>query len=247
MAIGGDSEQIVPVVLEVAKKDIRNRSICLPLLAAQGPKARAAVPWLVEELHRPPSYVIVQMAETLHKIDPDRAQGSCARVADNDGPGRSVLPLRRMALCACNPRTTRALKTLIECVTSNNINDRQQACQFLERLGKSASAAVPALRKALKDSTPANRVSAAVALWKISGDTETTVPVLLEALKPSPGNFTYVRYQAASVLGEMGPAVKTSALPVLRKFRDDPEAAVRSGVQQAIERIERSATPPQAP
>ena len=63
--------------------------------------------------------------------------------------------------------------------------------------------------------------------------------MLLEALKPMPGN--YWRYQAAIQLGEMGPAVKTAALPALRKFHDDPDLFVRNGILQAIQRIEVSA------
>ena len=58
----------------------------------------------------------------------------------------------------------------------------------------------------------------------------------LQALKPTPEN--YWRYQAAGYLGEMGPAIKTLALPKLRKFRDDPDPIVRSSVLQAIQRIE---------
>ena len=71
-SIGGDSEHIVPAVLEAAKRDLTTRSMCLPLLADHASKAAAAVPWLVAELHRPQlSYVTTQMAETLHKIDPE--------------------------------------------------------------------------------------------------------------------------------------------------------------------------------
>ncbi len=235
-AIGGDSERIVPAVLAVAKQDMTTRSMCLPLLADQGRKAAVAVPWLVEELRRPPSYVTVQMAETLHQIDPERARKDAVPVLQAmlkpAGPWRvyAAMALRRM-----KPDSDEALKTLIECVNGSDVYARQQASQFLGTLGRSARDAVPALRRALRDAAPTNRFAAAVALWKISGETETTVPVLLEALKPMPGN--YWRHQAALQLGEMGPAVKTAALPALRKYRDDPDPAVRSNVLQAIQRI----------
>ena len=160
------------------------------------------------------------------------------------GPWRvyAAITLRRM-----QPDSDEALKTLIDCVTSRNANNRQQACQYLGTLGKSARDAAPALRKTLRNSTPPIRVPAAAALWKITGETETTVPVLLETLKSSSGNYTYLRPQAANLLGEMGPAVKSKALPTLRKFRDDPDLVVRFSVRQAIQRLEGSAQPTKSP
>ncbi|MGH7168821.1 MAG: HEAT repeat domain-containing protein [Gemmataceae bacterium] len=248
-SIGGDSERIVPAVVEAAKlQDPAMRSMCLLLLNDHAGKAAAAVPWLVAELHRPPTFITAQMAETLHKIDPDRARKEAVPVLQKmiqpSGPFRmqAALMLRRI-----QPDSDEALKTLIEGTANRNANIRQQACQLLGTLGKSARDAAPALRKALRDSTPSIRVPAAAALWKITGETETTVPVLLEALKPSSGNYISSRYQAANLLGEMGPAVKTKALPALRKFRDDPDLAVRSSVRQAIQRIEGSAQPTKAP
>ncbi|HEY7428361.1 MAG TPA: HEAT repeat domain-containing protein [Gemmataceae bacterium] len=236
-AIGDDSEQVVPAVLKVAKQDMTMRMMCLPLLANYGAKAGAAVPWLVEELRRPPSYYTSDIAETLHKIDPERARKEAPPILRamlkpaNPWRLRAAMTLRRL-----EPDSEEALKTLIDCVNNTNGNARQEACRLLGTLGKSARDAAPALRGVLRDAAISNRVVAAAALWKITGETETTVPVLLQAMKPAPDN--YWRYQAALYLAEMGPAVKTAALPTLRKYRDDPDPAVRSSVLQAIQRIE---------
>jgi HEAT repeat protein len=237
-AIRADSERLVPAVLEAVKEDQTTRSMYLPLLADQGAKAAAAVPWLVEELHRPPSYLTMQLAETLHQIDPQSAHKEAVPVLRKllkpAGPWRAqaARTLRQL-----KPDDDEALQTLIECVT-NDLNLREQACHHLGTLGKSAQKAAPALRKALGDSTLSVRVAAAAALWKINGETEATVPVLLEALKPVPNN--YWRPFAAIQLGEMGSAIPATALPALRKYQDDPHAAVRHGVRQAIQRIEES-------
>ncbi|HWG44721.1 MAG TPA: HEAT repeat domain-containing protein [Gemmataceae bacterium] len=244
-AIGGD-ERMVPIVLEVAKQDMSTRMVCLPLLASLGPKASAATPWLVTELRRPPSYVTVQMAETLHKIDPERARKEAVPVLQTmlkpTAPWRvyAAMTLRRL-----KPDSDEALDTLIECVTGKDFNARQQACQFLGTLGKSARKAAPALRQALRDPAIPHRVAAASSLWQITGETKTTVPVLLEALKPSSVN--YARYQAALHLGEMGPPIKTMALPTLQKFRNDPDLFVRNSVFQAIQRIDGTANKPNMP
>jgi HEAT repeat protein len=245
-AIGGDGARIVPALLEISKQDLTTRSMIMPLLADYGPKAAAAVPWLVEQLHGQPSFVIVQAAETLHKIDAERAGKEAVPVLQKMiQPAGPLRVYAAMALRRIQPNSEEALKTLIECVAGSDVNVRQQACQFLGTLGKSARAAAPALRKTLSDAAIANRVAAAGALWKITGETETTAPVLLEALKPTPGN--YWRHPAAILLGEMGPAVKAAALPVLRKYQDDADLAVRGGVRKAIELLEKSATKPKTP
>ncbi len=147
-AIGGDSERIVPAVLKVAQQDMTTRMMCLPLLADQGAKASAAVPWLIEALRPPHSYVTVQVAETLHKIDPPRARRDAVPVLRDmlkpSGPWRvyAAMTLRRW-----DPDSDEALHTLIECVNAPDFNARQQACQFLGTLGKSARDAAPALRQ----------------------------------------------------------------------------------------------------
>lgn len=246
-AIGGDGERIVAAVLEAAQRDMTTRSMCLPLLADQGSKARAAVPWLVAELRKqPPSYVTVQMAETLHKIDPESADKEAVPLLR-----KMLLPVNpwrveaATALRRLKPDDDEAMKTLIDCLTASQFNIRQQACYHLGTLGKSARAAAPALRKTLRDSDFGIRVGAATSLWKISGETDSTVPVLLEALKPSPNNFW--RAQAANLLGEMGPALDKSALPELRKYRDDVDRFVRYGIQRAIQRIEESTNKTKTP
>jgi HEAT repeat protein len=239
-AIRGDSERVVPALLDAAKKDVNTRMMCLPLLADYGSKASAAVPWLAEELRRPPSYMTVQLAETLHKIDPERARKDALPLLrtmlkpNNPWRVQAAMGLRRI-----EPSSEEALTALIDCVNGKNINARQQAIQFLGTLGKSAREAVPALKRALRDPVAGNRVAAADALWRITGDTETTVPVLIEALKPVPGDSG--RYLAAIRLGEMGPAVKSTALPALRKYRDDPDPGFRTNVLMAIQRIEAAA------
>ncbi len=176
---------------------------------------------------------------------PERARKDAMPVLQTmlkpNGPWRmyAAMTLRRL-----KPDSEEAMNTLIECVKGTDVNARQQAVQFLGTLGKSARDAAPALRRTLRDPSIPLRVAAAGALWKITGETETSVPVLVKALKPSPIN--YARYQAADWLGQMGPAAK-AALPALRKLRDDPDAALRGNVVQAIQRINAPANTTKTP
>lgn len=242
-AIGGDTARIIAAVLEAAKRDVAGRSTYLMLLAGYGTKAAAAVPWLVGELRsQPPSFVTVQMAETLYKIDPACGRKEARPVLRKMlQPGNPRRVSAAFALRRAEPNNDEALQTLIDSVSAGQIPIREQACNCLGMLGKSAGKAAPALRKVLGDSQLSVRIAAASALWQISGETGATAPVLLEALKPSPGN--HLRSYAASNLGRMGAALPKSALPELHKFRDDADPIVRDGVRRAIEQLESSKMP----
>jgi HEAT repeat protein len=232
-----DGARIVPAVLEVAKQDqSNNRMLCLIVFTNLGSKASAAVPWLVEEVHRPPNYLTVQLVETLTKIDPERGRKEGTPVLQ--AMAKTVSPFRvqaAMALGRLKPDSEEALAALIDCLSDANAGVRQQASQFLGTLKPPARKAAPALKRLLSDPILAVRVNAAGSLWRINGDTEATIPVLLEALKPAPGNYS--RYQAAAELGQMGPAAK-SALPALLELRNDPDTFLRNGVLAAINRID---------
>jgi len=92
----------------------------------------------------PPSDVTVQLAETLHRIDPERARKDAVPVLQTmlkpTGPWRvyAAMTLRRL-----KPDSEEALTTVIECVKGTDLNARQQAISFLGTLGKSARAAAP--------------------------------------------------------------------------------------------------------
>jgi hypothetical protein len=68
------------------------------------------------------------------------------------------------------------------------------------------------------------------------------VPVLIEALKPSPAG-AYFRRQAAEKLGAMGPTAK-AALPALRALREEADKSVRDVVLAAIRKIDPPPAPP---
>lgn len=246
-AIDSDNPRVLAAVLKAAKQDASVRPAYLLLLGDYGAKAAAAVPWLVAELRRQPSPpFVVPMAETLYKIDPERGRKEAGPVLRKMlQPGNAERVSAAAALRRVEPDNDEALQTLIDCITAGPIGTRQQACNLLGMLGKSADKAAPALRKALSDAPVPVRVSAAVALWQITGETDSTAPVLLEALKPTPENLS--RSYAAYNLGRMGSAVNKSALLQLRKYRDDDDPLVRERVRQAIEQLESSSKKTKSP
>ena len=120
---------------------------------------------------------------------------------------------------------------------------RCNAADYLGMLGPKANAAIPALTELLTNENREIRVVGALALWKISHDAKTIVPVLIELLKYEEVFFgndkgATVRWTAAMALAEIGPEAK-AAVPALSNLLKDKIKAVRDAAASAIKKIEK--------
>lgn len=86
---------------------------------------------------------------------------------------------------------------------------RRSAVWYLGELGPLTASAVPSVRNALTDPDGRVRISAARALWRMTGDADEAVAVLQRELAASDGN-----YQTALTISEMGRSAE-SAIPAL--------------------------------
>jgi HEAT repeat protein len=238
LSIGGDDrEQVVPAVLAMAKRDATyTRTLCLRVLARYGRKSAQAVPWLVDELHRPPSENTVNVANALLAIDGERARKEALPVLREmlKGAGPLRLPAAG-ALLRLQPDREDTLRLVVEGLQAKDLYTRQRAAQLLAAAGPAARPAAPALRHALRDSEVLVRIYAADALYQAAGETKTTLPILLEALKPSV--TTFARHQAVEKLGDMGRDAR-AALPILRQLRHEHDPFVRNAAVRALWRID---------
>ncbi|MFB7026079.1 MULTISPECIES: HEAT repeat domain-containing protein [unclassified Streptomyces] len=92
--------------------------------------------------------------------------------------------------------------------------DRCAAARVLGEIGPAAVAAAPALRPALASRDSWVRVRAAGALWRVTGETEEALPVLLAAWEEN----RHARVDIAECLAEMGPAASAAQLAVLTEL-----------------------------
>ncbi|MFJ4869486.1 HEAT repeat domain-containing protein [Streptomyces sp. NPDC088757] len=92
--------------------------------------------------------------------------------------------------------------------------DRCAAARVLGEIGPAAAPAAPALRPALASRDPWVRVRAAAALWRVTGETEEALPVLLAAWEED----RHARVDIAECLAEMGPAASAARLAVLTEL-----------------------------
>ncbi|MEU5876865.1 HEAT repeat domain-containing protein [Spirillospora sp. NPDC047279] len=103
-----------------------------------------------------------------------------------------------------------ALPVLRACLATDG--REREAAAALGAMGEAAAAAADDLRPLIAEGPLWVRLDAAVALWRITGDAEAALPVLLDLWEPNP----YVRSDIAVAFGEMGPAAG-AALPLLRR------------------------------
>ncbi|MET9438723.1 PBS lyase [Streptomyces sp. NPDC006551] len=85
------------------------------------------------------------------------------------------------------------------------------AAHALGSIGPAAARSAPALRPGLRARDVWVRVAGATALWRVAGDVEATLPVLLRAWEENP----HARVDIAECLAEMGPAAR-EAEPAIR-------------------------------
>jgi hypothetical protein len=114
------------------------------------------------------------------------------------------------------------------------------AAWTLGSLGPVANKAVPSLRAALNSHRADTRASAARSLWKLTGNTKDTIPVLAGCLNvvisetgehidyrvPGPEIDEVARHTASKALIEIGKSSKLAADAVIRSF---DEAKSKSG------------------
>jgi len=116
---------------------------------------------------------------------------------------------------------------IIEQELSHHNTDLQYACsvaaEYLGEIGAQASKASPVLLRALKHASMYVRIHAACSLWQITGNTDETLPILIQDLKPFKEAETIM-----NCLAQMGPMAK-QAIPKLQQIIESEERVVESG------------------
>ena len=143
---------------------------------------------------------------------------------------------------------------------------RREVMRCLSQIGPSAANAAPAVLQLCGDSNMDVRQDAAWVLWKITGQTNTAVPVLEGILDAAAGRNDVAAYHllimgdsapffvttlinaltnsqagdraiVCSLLRDIGPPA-AAAIPALRQALQDPEPEVRRNAEVALSRIE---------
>ena len=115
------------------------------------------------------------------------------------------------------------------------------ALRNILRVSPNSPEVVRALIDALGDTVDAVRMSAAFALTSAGVRAEGAVPGLHDALHDTA--HAAVRWQAAMILGSLGPSAGQTSVPVLTEALSDPDPQVRAAAAEALGNIGQVAAP----
>jgi HEAT repeat protein len=189
------------------------RSDALTAVVHLGPWAKDAIPTLLEMMTEQDGQFETYLSE-----DDRRGFTSIALIEILKGLG---------------PDMEEHIPSVVKLLDSKDRITRYHTLELLGKLGPHARAAIPALRKAIRDPEgPFIHHSVAKALGAI--DREALVRALIEALDDE---HSGVRGDAAENLGKLGKDAK-AAIPKLRELRQVKEDFVRSSARDALKEID---------
>ncbi|MER6254085.1 hypothetical protein ABT224_22285 [Streptomyces sp. NPDC001584] len=207
--------ELLPVVLPSLRQEpveYHTSTSMLELLAVMGPAAAPAVPEVVRYLDTPYAYDALRV---LGRIGP-AAAGTANRLAEfatgRDPRARRHHP--RRAAWAHWRVTGDPTLALDVCGAAVRSGTAGHGLPFLADLGPSAAAHADTVRGLMESPGAWTRVAAAHAYWRITGDPEPAVPVLLAEVDPAWAGHPAVPVQeAVRRLGEIGaPAAAAASL-----------------------------------
>lgn len=165
-ALGNVGEEAIPILIETLRHEqLTIRSRAVDALAANGPKAKPAVPALIkaledEQVREKVAYALAQMGKEAKAAVP-----ALIKTLQDQKP--EVRRAAGSALSAIGPDAVRALADALQ---SKDPLARKAAANALGSFGRDAQSAVAMLEKAGQDENQAVRDEAAKALKKIRGE-----------------------------------------------------------------------------
>ena len=257
-----DRAEVVRVLVEtLAGGDVPERCVAALTLGRMGPRAKDAVPALVEALVDPHPHVAEAAASALKRI-----AATTSSAADTPTPPPGPVPpespavidlkdmmrhedasLRRIAVVALGEARfvgRDAIPELVEGLEDKDEAVRREAARALGKIG--ASAAVPSLVVALSDAPDdLARASAAEALGRIGPRATVAIPGLIAALKHADDGVCDAAARALVMIGlRAAPALIEAVTDFDRRLRLRA-AAVLTEIVSATHEALPSVSPPQ--
>ncbi|CAM5421413.1 hypothetical protein SAVIM338S_02316 [Streptomyces avidinii] len=218
------AEDLLPALLPGLREDqpeYHGSTFALELLAAWGPAAAPAAPEAVRYLETAYAYDALRV---LGRIGPPAAGAADRLAACATGRvPRAGRHLRGRAAWAHWRVTGDDGLALDVCGAAVGSGSGSRGLPFLAALGPAAAAHADAVRGLMESPGAWTRVAAAHAYWRITGDPEPAVPVLVAEVDPAwTGRPALPVEEAVRRLGEIG-APAASAAPLLHRILGSQE------------------------
>ncbi len=254
-ALSNIGEPALPSLLSLFKETDASKHFMIAMaLRDMRLKAKAAVPELIEALHRPdrddrrlvvfilggevgPSAVDLLIV-ALHDRDP-MVRGGAARALELIGSkAKAAAPALIAALTAGEPADDPGPSIASSGLPEDPFAPEPQPTAYYAALKAIGAATVPALLEQFAGPDPKSRETAARALAFLGPAAKPAVPRLVASLD-DPDR----RFDAAWALGGIGPLARASIGPLIVGLKD-PDPAFRARSAQTLGRIDRAQSPP---
>jgi HEAT repeat protein len=212
--------------------DLERRVAAAEILELFKGHAAPAVPALIRATHSDAVLLRRAAANTLGVIGPS-AEPAIPALVD------LVLfdeheEVRDLAAAALGKIGAAAERSLAQLLADEDMGVRRRAASALGQLSAAAPATVAALQVAAGDDSPAVRIAALTALWKLTQD---AACVLAAAIDEVSHEDREVRMGAVRLLEVMGPAA-SPGVERLNVLADEGSPAVRQAARRALRAIE---------
>lgn len=215
---------LAPICQVVRGARRRSAAIACEVIGMLGPRAHAAVPFLIDALDGEDEFTIIAAAEALWRVDRriDVALPHLARLFPDFG--ETVCD----AISQIGPAAAPLIDQVLAALESDDWDLRWAAADALGSMGSSEPAALATLTTALGHESGIIASAAATALARIGA---AAVPVLSDfLLQPDDPRAEW----AADALGRIGPAAGAAAEPLLAQLHSPrPGLAVWSAIALA--------------
>lgn len=264
--IGPPAKAAAPKLIAILERnDDETRHQAILGLAGIGPEAKDATPLLIEMLKHDDFHTQYQAARALAKIGDAAAPAVPVLV---ELLSHSITSVRRNAAVALGDMNAvggdEAIAGLVKTLEDPIEPVREAAVTALGQFGPRAKAAIAPLQDLLKRKRLATPTATLLAIYRITGESEEAVPLLLAEIdrpdapwaaaaalaqiKPTTPAIVEglaarlkspdgeARYSCAQALGEIGPDAR-AAEPALQALLEDEDETVREAAKKALEQI----------
>ncbi len=195
-------------------------------LRRQSAAANQALPALVEALHSPDRTLRRDVIISLRDFGADASNAipALAQIVATHDPGAPA---------------------------NDNDPTRANAAYVLGLMRHAAAAAIPALQSAMQEPDPYLSGNASAAFWRITGDAETTLPILLHDMQAM--QYADKCWDWIVAMGEMGPRAKDALPQILEAQQKSKGRRFEKTIAIVLQRIDpaalagKTSEPPSSP